>query len=120
MQEPVNRAAETRRMIRRYQEHGFDPLRIESITEQLRRICYDGYTDILEVGCVGGFLRHCVQLFPQIRWTTLDISEGLQPDYVGSVTSMPFDDNSFELVICAQVLEHLPFDDFSVAKHSSQ
>ncbi len=95
-----------------YQKHGFDPLRIESITEQLRQICYSGYTNILEIGIVGGFLKHCFKLFPQISHTTIDIAEDLSPDYVGSVTNLPFEDNQFDVVVCGQVLEHLPFTEF--------
>ena len=95
-----------------YHEYRFDSLRIESITEQLRQICYSGYTNILEIGILGGFLRHCFKLFPQISHTTIDVAEDLSPDYVGSVTDMPFEDNQFDLVVCGQVLEHMPFTDF--------
>jgi SAM-dependent methyltransferase len=95
-----------------YQKHGFDPLRIESITEQLRQICYSGYTNILEIGIAGGFLKHCFKLFPQISHITIDIAEDLSPDCVGSVTNLPFEDNQFDVVVCGQVLEHLPFTEF--------
>jgi len=95
-----------------YKQHAFHPLRIESITEQLRQICYSGYTNILEIGVGKGFLRHCFQLFPQISHTTIDIAADLSPDYVGSVTNMPFEDRQFDMVVCGQVLEHLPFREF--------
>lgn len=95
-----------------YEKHAFHPLRIESITEQLRQICYSGYTNILEIGVGKGFLKHCFQLFPQISHTTIDIAEDLHPDYVGSVTNMPFEDDQFDVVVCGQVLEHLPFTEF--------
>jgi len=95
-----------------YGKHAFHPLRIESITEQLRQICYSGYTDILEIGVGEGFLGHCLKEFPQISHTTLDFAEELNPDYVGCVTNMPFDDNQFDIVVCCQVLEHLPFTEF--------
>jgi SAM-dependent methyltransferase len=95
-----------------YQKHAFDSLRIESITEQLRQICYSGYTNILEIGVGAGFIRHCLKLFPQISHTTIDIAEDLSPDYVGSVTNMPFEDGQFDVVLCCEVLEHLPFRDF--------
>jgi len=95
-----------------YEKYAFYPLRIESITEQLRQICYSGYTNILEIGIGKGFLKHCFKQFPQISHTTLDIAEDLSPHYIGSVTDMPFEDNQFDLVVCGQVLEHLPFSDF--------
>lgn len=84
--------------IERYRKYGFDPLRIESVTEQLRQICYSGCHEVLEIGIAGGFLRHCFKLFPQISHTTLDIAEDLSPDYVGSVTNMPFEDKKFDIV----------------------
>ena len=95
-----------------YEKQAFHPLRIESITEQLRQICYSGYTNILEIGVGKGFLRHCFKLFPQISHTTVDIAEDLSPDYIASVTNMPFEDKQFDVVVCGQVLEHLPFRDF--------
>ncbi len=98
-----------------YVKNAFHPLRIESITEQLRQICYSGYTTILEIGVGKGFLKHCFKLFPQISLKTIDINKDLHPDYIGTVTNMPFEDNQFEVVLCAQVLEHLPFTDFLTA-----
>jgi len=95
-----------------YQKHSFHPIRIEGITEHLRQICYSGYTNILEISPGRGFLRHCFKLFPQISHTALDIAEDLHPDYVGSVTELPFAENQFDLTLCCQVLEHLPFKDF--------
>lgn len=95
-----------------YDKHAFHPLRIESITEQLRQICYSGYTNILEIGVGRGFLKHVFRLFPQISHTTIDIAEDLSPDHVGSVTNMPFEDSQFDVVVCGQVLEHLPFTEF--------
>ncbi|MST04013.1 MAG: methyltransferase domain-containing protein [Candidatus Pacebacteria bacterium] len=43
---------------------------------------------------------------------TIDIDERLNPDIVGSVTSMPIEKDSFDLVLVAEVLEHLPFEEF--------
>jgi ubiquinone/menaquinone biosynthesis C-methylase UbiE len=39
----------------------------------------------------------------------MDIDEKLGPDVVGSVTDIPFEENSFELITCFEVLEHLPY-----------
>jgi SAM-dependent methyltransferase len=95
-----------------YGENAFSPLRIESITEQLRLICNSGYKNILEIGIGNGFLKKCFSLYPDIHHVTLDIDKNLCPDYIGSVTNMPFEENQFDLVVCGQVLEHLPFSDF--------
>jgi ubiquinone/menaquinone biosynthesis C-methylase UbiE len=43
---------------------------------------------------------------------SLDIDAKLKPDVVGNVLDMPFDDNSFDIILCAEVLEHLPFEKF--------
>lgn len=111
---PVNETS-ARQLIARYERYGFDPLRIESATEQLRLVSYSGCREVLEVGCAGGTLKSWSKAFPQLRWATLDLAEELHPDYVGSVTHMPVPDGSFDMVICCQVLEHLPFDQFGKA-----
>lgn len=115
MNEELRMVHKTQTTKERYKIHGFDPIRIESITEQLRQICYSGCHEVLEIGIAGGFLRHCFKLFPQISHTTLDIAEDLSPDYVGSVTNMPFEDKKFDIVVCGEVLEHLPFAKFLTA-----
>ncbi|MFH1575570.1 MAG: methyltransferase domain-containing protein [Candidatus Nealsonbacteria bacterium] len=50
-----------------------------------------------------------------VQVVTADIDKSLEPDVVGSVLKLPFPDNSFDAVLCAEVLEHLPFEDFSKA-----
>ena len=47
-----------------------------------------------------------------IRLTTFDIDEKLKPDVVGDILNMPFENSSFDVVLCAEVLEHLSFDKF--------
>ena len=47
--------------------------------------------------------------------TTLDHNPHLKPDTVGSVLNIPFKRNAFELVMCYEVLEHMPFDKFRTA-----
>jgi SAM-dependent methyltransferase len=112
MNERANKVYEPQVTADVYEENAFHPLRIESITEQLRQISCSGHSNILEIGVGKGFLKHCLKLFPQVSHTTIDIAPDLHPDYVGSVTNMPFEDNQFDVVVCGQVLEHLPFADF--------
>ena len=45
---------------------------------------------------------------------TLDTDKRLSPDYVGNVLNLPFKKNSFDVVLCAEVLEHLPFSQFEL------
>lgn len=47
-----------------------------------------------------------------IALTTLDIDPSLQPDLVASVESIPLPDQSIDVVLCAEVLEHVPFEQF--------
>lgn len=44
--------------------------------------------------------------------TTFDIDETLQPDVVGSVLDIDLQSESFDTVLCCEVVEHLPFDFF--------
>lgn len=46
---------------------------------------------------------------------TLDIDGDLGPDIVASVTKMPVAGGSFDAVLAAEILEHLPWQDFPIA-----
>ncbi len=95
-----------------YENEGLAPLRIDSVSHQIREISFSNCQNILEIGVGGGLVKHFLTLFPNIKHTSLDIAADLKPDYVGSVIDMPFEDNAFELTLCCQVLEHIPFQDF--------
>lgn len=43
---------------------------------------------------------------------SLDVNPNLNPDIVGSITSIPLKDSTFDIVSAFQVLEHLEFDNF--------
>lgn len=47
--------------------------------------------------------------------TTVDLDERLKPDVVASVESLPLRDGEFDVVLCSEVLEHLPFEKFTEA-----
>jgi len=46
---------------------------------------------------------------------TLDNDKSLHPDIEASVLNMPINDNSFDAALCAEVLEHLSYDEFGRA-----
>jgi len=69
---------------------------------------------LLEVGKGNGFVHRYLQQ-KGLQVTTLDILPDLKPSVVGTILSLPFANNSFDAVMCCEVLEHLPYRDFSKA-----
>src|ERR1035437_2285963 len=61
--------------------------------------------EVLNVGSgkAGG---NYLELFP--NQITVDIDAKRQPDVVGDIRNLPFKDNSFSVIICTEVLEHVP------------
>lgn len=88
--------------------------RFSSYWHQVNEIKSTGAKSILEVGMGNGFTsQYLSQRGLQID--TLDIDPELNPTFVGSVTSIPIDSNSYDCVVCYEVLEHMPFDCFFIA-----
>ncbi|RKY08092.1 MAG: methyltransferase type 11 [Planctomycetota bacterium] len=42
--------------------------------------------------------------------TTCDIDSGLNPDYIADIRKLPFEDNSYDVVMACEIIEHLPWD----------
>ncbi|PIP67254.1 MAG: methyltransferase type 11 [Parcubacteria group bacterium CG11_big_fil_rev_8_21_14_0_20_41_14] len=70
--------------------------------------------NVLEIGVgnriVSEYLKHS-----NTAVTTLDIDASLQPDVVASVIAMPVPDKSYSVVLAAEILEHLSFEDLKKA-----
>ncbi len=62
---------------------------------------------ILEIGPGLGHVTSILKL-EGFSVKTLDLFSKRKPDYVSSVSKMPVKDSSFDLVLCCEVLEHLP------------
>ncbi len=72
--------------------------------------------DVLEIG-VGTGLVAAYLRYNGIHVTTLDINSQLNPDYVGSILSLPegLPVEAFDMVLCSRVLHHISFDDLERA-----
>jgi len=69
---------------------------------------------VLEIGIGNAFVANYLKQ-RGINITTMDIDERLRPDSFGSVLSIPFPDGVFKIVVCFEVLEHLPYENFLTA-----
>jgi len=49
------------------------------------------------------------------NYESMDINAELKPNHIGSVLDMPFSDKKYDIVVCFQVLEHLPYENFEKA-----
>ena len=69
---------------------------------------------MLEVGVGPGMVSAALRAVG-IDVVTVDLQAELKPDVVASVTDLPLTDNSVDVSLCCQVLEHLPFARFESA-----
>jgi ubiquinone/menaquinone biosynthesis C-methylase UbiE len=90
-----------------YNEKG----RFNSYWHQIDEITRINAQNVLEIGTGNGFVNFILEKHG-VKVTTIDIDAELKPDVVGSVLSMPIDNDSFDAVLCCQVLEHLPYENF--------
>lgn len=69
---------------------------------------------VLEIGIGNGFVSDYLRK-RGVAVTTLDIDPRLDADLVASTTAIPLSRNTFDIVVCCEVLEHLPFESLSDA-----
>jgi len=85
-----------------------------SYWHQINEVIFLQPKNILEIGAGNGFVSNYLKI-RKFNLITLDINEELKPDITGSVLRIPFIDKSFDVVACYEVLEHLPYGEFSKA-----
>ncbi len=69
---------------------------------------------VLEVGIGNGFVHKYLRE-NGVDMHTCDADDRLEPDTVGLVTELPFEDGEFDVACCFETLEHLPFEQFRPA-----
>ena len=67
--------------------------------------------EILEIGVGNKFLSKYLRN-RDFKITTLDIEADLYPNVVGNILAIPFLEESFDVVTCFELLEHLPYSYF--------
>ena len=91
----------------------FKRKQMDSLVSQLICLHEKKPQRILEVGPGNGFVSNFLKA-AGYEVVTFDINENLQPDVIGNLLEIEnyFDENAFDLILCAEVLEHLPFEHF--------
>lgn len=96
-----------------YSNEYFKLQQLMSLSHQLNIIWQLKPKKILEIGIGNGFLS---TLFRKsgINVVTVDINKNLKPDIVCPLDQLPqcLREYNFDLVVCCEVLEHIPFDEF--------
>jgi len=98
-----------------YHDESYDVKgRFASYWHQINEVLILRPSSVLEVGLGNGFLSDYLRKI-EVNLTTLDIDETLNPDVLGSVLKLPFENQEFDVIVCYQVLEHLPYDVVPIA-----
>ena len=100
-------------------DHYLDPSydsksRFISYWHQINEVISLNPRKVLEIGLGNGFVHKYLNE-KGVKIKTLDIDKRLYPDVAGSVIRIPLRSNTFDIVACCEVLEHLPYSDFTVA-----
>ena len=87
-----------------------------SYWHQIDCVLKTGGKKVLEVGIGNGLVSDHLRKMG-LDVTTVDIDPDLNPDKICSVTQLSkiFELNSFDTILCAEVLEHMPFEYFEKA-----
>ncbi len=82
---------------------------------QLNEIISSEAKSVLEIGLGDKTIDEYIKNNTDIKYSSLDIAEDMEPDIVGSIDKIPLDNNTFDLVCAFEVLEHLPYEKFEIS-----
>lgn len=101
---------------RYYTDGYFSHAQFVSFSEQVLLVQNMKRKNILEIGIGNGIVSDFLRK-AGLNVTTFDINQNLSPDVIGSVTDLIelFQHRKFDLILCAEVLEHMPFERFKQA-----
>lgn len=85
--------------------------RMFSFAHQVEHVLSFDPRQVLEIGPGPRIVTHALRA-AGVDVKTLDVEPTLRPDILGSVTDIPLEDGAVDVIVCCQVLEHLPFDQF--------
>lgn len=90
------------------------PERFTSYYHQVSATLHLRPKTVLEIGVGGGTFRSLMTGMG-VNIYSMDIDINLQPSLCGNVLSIPLKDDSVDVCVAFQVLEHLPFEHFAPA-----
>lgn len=95
-----------------FSEGYFSQKGLYSLCQQLIEVHQTGCETLLEIGKGNGFVSEFLRS-AGVKVTTVDVNPSLQPDVVGSIQDLHkiFGQQVFDCVLCAEVLEHMPFSE---------
>ena len=96
----------------------FGSVREIGLVENIMHVLPKSFKTIIDVGCGEGYLLYCLEKkYPQSSLFGLDLTNGriqATKKHVpkakllrGDIFELPFPDNTFDVVICSELLEHL-------------
>ena len=98
---------------RYFSKEYFSLIQLASLSCQLNLIHKLNPKSVLEIGIGNGFVSSFLKRYG-IEVTTCDINPNLEPDIICELQDLPRHVNKrFDLIVCCEVLEHMPWNDFS-------
>jgi ubiquinone/menaquinone biosynthesis C-methylase UbiE len=91
------------------------PDRFASYFYQLRELHKVSPKTILEVGVGDAVIGNYIRDNTDIKYTSIDVAADVNPDVIGGVLEMPFENETHDVVCAFEVLEHIPFESFEKA-----